>query len=117
MSQRLERNLPLLKVLHSCKPKFRKLILKESPKDLVYCLCEVISNFLEGNIPIEKEKLQKLKKHKQKLFSLAAKKGGHKKKNTIKEKRQILVQSGGFLPAILGPLLGIATSLISNLIN
>lgn len=113
MSQRLCNNADILKYLSKCNCRFRKHILKKAPKDLVYSICELVHNILQGKVPLNKEQFNKLKRHRSTLKRLASKKGGRK----LKEKREILVQRGGFLPLILGPLVGIASSLISSLIE
>lgn len=114
MSSRLKDNAEILKYLAKCNNKrFRKHIISEAPKDLVYSICEGCSNILRGKVPLSKEQFNNLKRHHSTLKRLASKQGGRR----LKEKRQILVQNGGFLPFVLGPLIGLASSLISGLID
>ena len=117
MSDRLQRNIDTLKVLHKCPADIRQAILENSPNELVCCLCEVIHNFLQGNIPVKSCLLKRMKLHKETLCNIANTKCSKNKVTSIKKKRELLVQTGGFLPFILGPLLGIATSLIGDLIS
>ena len=107
MSVRLERNLDFLRVLCKTKPKQRKLILENSTNDLVLCICEIIDNVLRGTVKLLPSQKKALKKHRKVLRQLSERKGN------IKARRAILVQKGGFLPAILAPVLTIAASLLS----
>lgn len=113
MSDRLKRHIHELYTLHSCKPCQRNNYLKNASPDLVHCLCEVCHNILKGNIPISKNQLNKLKKHRNLMRKLVDIQGEKKNKN-LKEKRKLISQTGGFLPLILTPLLTIASELIAN---
>jgi hypothetical protein len=39
------------------------------------------------------------------------------RKTNLTKKRKLLVQKGGFLPALLAPIIGVATGLIGDLIG
>ena len=111
MAKRLQRNLEILKILKNCKSrKDQNCILKLVNKDLIQCLCDCAHNILQGNIKLSKQKKISLKKHSSALRDLAEKKGG------IEKKRKFLIQKGGFLPALLGPIISIASGLISQLV-
>lgn len=105
-TDRLERNLDFLKLLTKVKPKQRQAIIKTSDRDLVLCLCECVLNLLEGNLKITPSQLEKLKRYKNPLRTLVD------NKTSIKEKRNILEQRGGFLPILLAPILSIASQLL-----
>ena len=67
-------------------------------------LCECALNCLKGNVPLTDGQKQKLCRHKQKLRSLPD------KNNSLTEKRELLVQKGGFIFLLLKPLLmGLST--------
>lgn len=100
-----------LKVLRKAKPRLRKGILKLAEKDLITCLFECSHNVLKGNIQLSKKQKQALKKHSKALRELA------KRKTPVSQRRKILVQKGGFLPALLGPILAVATTLLSGLVS
>ena len=68
-----------------CSPEFTK------------CICECVKNVLVGNVKLTPEHKRKLKRHKHSLRKLTS------KKTSQKEKKR-LVQSGGFLGALLGPI-------------
>lgn len=109
--QRVKRNLDFLKVLYKANKCQRHGIIKGANKDLIICLCECADNLLKGNIPIKEETKQKLRRHKKPLRELAD------KKSSLKVKREILCQRGGFLPLLLAPVLSIAGSLIADAIS
>ena len=96
----MKRHVLCLELLQRIKNrKLRKAILVHSDSDLICSICECAWNILRGNVsltPKEKSKLRKYKKH---LRTLAS-----KKVSTVR-KRKVL-QTGGFLSALLAPLAG-----------
>ena len=87
-----------LKYFCKGKPYICKLIIEKADNSLIKCLCECAHNILKGNIELSKKDLKKLKRYRRKLHDLV------NKKVSVKRKKKIL-QTGGILPAILGPLL------------
>ena len=110
MSARLKRNLDFLRVLKKANTKQRKAILDSGNKDLILCLCEVIDNILAGTIKLSIKQKKELSKYKSILRQLID------KKITLTKKKQLFIQKGGFLPAILGPALGLAATILGQLI-
>ena len=112
MSSKLKQNLPLLRILQKSKVTERKAILKSADKELLLSICEWIDNILQGNVKLKPEHLRKLKRHASILRKLQNRQLG------IKKRRNILIQQGGFLPALLAPIVsGLAGTLLSNLIG
>ena len=98
MSSRVKRQANVLKALAKAHPHVCHAILKGASKDLLQCLAECAYNILRGNVlltPLQKKSLTKYKKQIRQVAD---------KKTILKRKRQI-VQKGGFLPALLAPLL------------
>ena len=86
--------------LTEASPKFRKKIIQEAPAELVNCISECCQNVLKGNVPLSSAQKQKLHSKRQQLRLLA------NKKVSVKKKKIILNQKGGFFPLIaLAPLL------------
>lgn len=110
MSARLKRNLDLLRVLKKANKKQRTAILETGNKDLILCLCEVIDNILAGTVKLTPKQKKELTKYKSLLRQLID------KKIDLNQKRNLIIQKGGFLPAILGPALGLAATIIGQLI-
>ena len=98
MSQRLKKFAPYLRLLHKSSPKVRKSLAKKhcSP-EFIKCICECAKNILLGNVALSPTHKRQLKRHKRLLRKLVLKKTG------LKNKKKIMVQSGGFLGALLGP--------------
>ena len=105
MSTRVKRQANILKALATAHPHVCHVILKGADKDLLKCLSECAYNILQGNVTLTSAQKARLTKYKQKLRKVA------NRKTSLKEKQK-LVQTGGFLPALLAPLL---TSVIAPL--
>lgn len=99
MSTRVKRQAHVLSALAKSHPHVCKAILRGADKDLLHCLTECAYNIIRGNIPLTPTQKAQLTKYKRQLRNVANKKTGLKQK-------QKFVQTGGFLPALLAPLLG-----------
>lgn len=109
LPKRLKENKYLLYALHKAKPQMRKAIIRNSNSGLIKTLAEISLNTLKGNIEQTPDSKKKLKKYKRGLRCLAC------SKRSVLNKRNILVQQGGFLPVLLGSLLsGIIGKLLEN---
>ena len=104
MADRLKKHLELMKILHKAKPKLKKGILANVDDDVIKCICECCLNILKGNVEITDQQKVKLHRYKRQLYALCERK-------PLKAKRAILNQTGGLVPAVLGPLLAIVGSL------
>lgn len=111
MSKRIKKHLEILKILKKCSPKQRKALLQAADNSLIYCICECIDNVLRGNVKLSSAKKKELAKHVAVLRKIAD------RKTKVDNKRTLLVQKGGFLPALLAPVIGIAGGLIGDLIG
>ena len=98
MSSRVKRQAPILKTLSQAHPHVCRAILRGADKDLLQCLSECALNVLKGNVKLTPGQKASLTKYKQKLRKVA------NKKVSLKEKHRI-IQTGGFTPALLAPLL------------
>lgn len=99
----------MLYILKDCKPKLRKALIQNADNGLITTLNEIIYNTLNGNNIIDKNTKKKLKKYKKPMRCLIC------PKKSILSKRKILVQKGGFLPAIITSLLsGVIGKLLEN---
>jgi hypothetical protein len=100
MSKRLNRNLDYLKKLKGVKKvSKRNDYLKNANDDLVACLVECVANIVRGNVPMTTKQKSNLKCHLRSLRDLS------KVRNLKKAKKKLLKQKGGFLPAVLTPIL------------
>jgi len=99
MSQTLKKFAPYLHILHKSSPKVRKSLTRQhcSP-EFVKCICECVKNVLVGNVDLTPEHKRRLKRHKLSLRKLVLKK-------TSQAEKKRIVQQGGFLGALLGPII------------
>ena len=109
MSARIARNIKLLEKLRRAKTAQRNKIIKSAPADFILTLCEIAHNVLKGNIPLNTAQYQKCRSKKKWLRAVSKKSGSSGKK-----RKQLLCQSGGFLPALLGIALPLLTSLLTS---
>jgi hypothetical protein len=88
-------------LLSNCKSKkLRKIILKHCDDDLLKAIIEIVLNVLKGNVDIcEKTKLG-LKKYKKSMRKLIC------PQLSLKAKRKVVQQSGGFLNILLPTIIG-----------
>lgn len=100
MSKCVIKNLPVLEERATTTSKKRRKILEDTSLELIKSIVECIENVLKGNVVLKKKCLNKLKKYKSilhKIFSTGQK---------LTQKKHIIVQNGGgFLPALLVPLI------------
>ena len=108
MSARIERNLPLLKVLCGAKPALIKAVLKGASPDLINTLSECSLNILKGNVRLTSAQKKQLCRYKQSLRALS-------KKGTLLKRRKQILQKGGFLGALLKPVLSVLGGLLGPL--
>lgn len=102
-SARLQRTADILKGLKRCKAAKLK---KALTNDVLKSLSECCYNVLHGNVPANGQQLKTLTKYKKQLRNMAD------RRVSLKKKRQLVTQSGGFL----GPLLGVIAPILSSLL-
>lgn len=102
MSKCTLRNAEFLKEL--CK-KNRRSQIKKPTSDNIQSLTEIARNALKGNINYNISTKKKLNKFKKQIRNLAA------KRISVKKKKNILLQRGGFLPLLITPVLSAAGAL------
>ena len=101
MSQTLKKYSLYLRVLLKSSPRVRSTLAKKHcSSEFIKCICECAKNVLAGNVTLSPEHKRRLKRHKHSLRKLAL------KKTPISTKKKI-VQNGGFLGALLGPVVKI----------
>jgi len=110
-SKRMVKHYQLLKLLSKAKEEQRKALIENTDKELIFCICECIQNLLAGNVPCSHARRRTLKKSADVLREII------RCKTPLKTKRQLLIQQGGFLPALLAPIVGIVGGLIGDLIG
>lgn len=95
----------LLNALARAKPAVRKEMLKQSGFGVIKSITECIENVLRGNVKLGKKHLKNLKKHKKQLERV------YKSGRKWSSKKKVIIQSGGgFLPALLLPVISALAS-------
>ena len=82
-------------------------IINEGGMELVHCICDCVHNILQGNIPVNEEEKERLKRYKECLRALVEKK-------TSDKKRKHLIQEGGFLGSLIPILEGLVGKLFTG---
>ena len=96
---RLKKHCDILKLLYQAKPKVRAALIEDASPELLTCLAECSLNILKGNVPLDSSQKEKLRRQRHKLRLLASKK-------VSKTNKKKIIQKGGFLSALLAPIVG-----------
>lgn len=102
----------MLSVLSKASPPLRKKLIQTASKEVIDTVCECCLNVLKGTIPLSKHQKQCLGKHRHVLRQMV------QKKIPIRQKKKMLVQRGGILPLLLGPILkGVLGTMLGGLVG
>lgn len=108
MSARLKRHSAFLRTLHRASEADRKRLLKSHcNKDFIGCMTECCKNVLKGNVPMTTPQKKILKRKRHMLHKIALKK-------TSQTQKKKIIQSGGFIGALLGPIVSVLGSLFGG---
>ena len=110
MSERLRKHVSLIKRLRRMNTSERREFIGRCEPGFIDCLSECCKNVIKGNVSLKPNQLKRLCRYKKSLRLVS-------KKKTSRKARRKLLQSGGFLPLLIGPLLGLASSLVAGAIN
>jgi len=99
-TKNLRANDAFLKLLCNTTTVQRKQLLRTATNNQVLSVCECVHNILKKNIPLSQQQFKKLRKCKAVLYKLA------NQKSSVAQRKRVLEQSGGFLPAIIAPIIG-----------
>lgn len=94
LPKNIESQKDILRSLVSSKKSIRTGILKNGDKKLVQAICECCYNLLQGTLILNNEQKTELSKFKHSFRKLI-------EKSSLKTKKKILSQHGGFLPYLL----------------
>ena len=82
-------------------------IIDEGGMELVHCICDCVHNILQGNIPVNEEKKERLKPHRHCMEKLV------NEKTSDREKKRI-IQDGGFPGSLIPILVGLVGKLFTG---
>jgi len=103
MSRRVRKYLPVLKRIAKLGDKAKRDYVRKCDKEFLDCISECAKNVVKGNVPLTNRQKTRLRRSRNELRALSV-------KTSLRKKRRIL-QKGGFLTALLPPVLGILSSL------
>ena len=107
-SKRVTDHFGVLEYLKSLNNKDQKSFIQGASPELLKTISEICLNLIKGSIEISKEDINKLRKYKKQILTLS------EKKHSIKTRKKLCSQRGGFLPTLIGLTLpGIITAIIS----
>ena len=105
---KVNQHLPFLCTCFESTGKLRKDMIAHANKGQMKAIGEIALNLLKGNMLIPTPSFKRLKPHKSKLLYLT------RKKPSLKKKKQVLNQKGGFLPALASLIAPLAVDLIGK---
>ncbi len=111
MSENLKNNIDYLHVLCKCNKRQREGIIEGANKELIDTICKCADNVLDGRLQLTDCQYKRLKGYKKELRLL------RDKGAPLSEKKNAIVQKGGFLGALLTPIIAIAGSLIGDAVG
>jgi len=105
MSERVKKYLSVLKRIHRLGDRAKREYVRKCDKQFVECVSECAKNVIKGNVPLTSRQIKNLRHKRHDMRALS------KKKTSLRAKRKIL-QKGGFLTALLPPVLSVLGSLL-----
>ena len=105
---KVKQHLPFLCTCFKSNGKQRKDMISHANKGQMEAIGEIALNLLKGNIVIPNSSFTRLKPHKSKLLYLT------RKKPSLKQKKLVLNQKGGFLPALASLIAPLAVDLLGK---
>lgn len=109
VSRRVTSNAPYLRVLKDATPKNRVSLLKTVPDSTIHAILECTHAALTNKIPLKPRTRCTLRRHKRAMISVL------RPGLSIRQRRQKLVQRGGFIGTLIGALAAGIPALISAL--
>jgi len=97
MSSRIRKYLPVLKPINKLGDRAKRDFVRKCDRGFLDCISECAKNVLKSNVPLTDRQKTKLCRS--------------RKKTALRKKRRIL-QKGGFLTALLLPILGVLANLL-----
>ena len=97
MSRMIREYLSVLKRIVRMKDNARQSFLKKCDKEIIDCFSECAKNVLKSNVPLKKRQYECLRRQKKNVRALA------RKGTSLRVKRRIVQQRGGFLASLLVP--------------
>ena len=108
MSDLTKQLTPFIITLSDLKPQQRRKFLESCNNKHIRGLEEVCLNICKNSVPLNEDQLKTCKKWRKKIRLLAL------KRYPLKKKKELLVQRGGFLPALLPVIASVLGAVLSR---
>lgn len=110
ITSNLRKNAHMLLALFKGNHRIQRVVLKAADDSLVQSVCECALNVVKNdNVKVTPTQKRRLKRFMKELRKLTYSK-------TSKTQKRKIIQTGGFLPAVIGPLVGLLTGVIGGLL-
>jgi hypothetical protein len=110
MTSRLSRHARDLQLLADASPIVRRRIISQAPNDLLLALVDAAKRLLKGDVSLTPLQLGAVRRHKKNFRKVIA------PRTTPRQLRKVY-QTGGFLPALLGPILKVGLPLLNGILG
>jgi hypothetical protein len=97
-------------MLADASPKARRKIISQAPDDLILALVDAAKKLIKGDISLTPQQLGVVRRHRKHFEKIT------KPRVSVREVRKAC-QVGGFLPALLGPILKIGLPILSGVLG
>ena len=111
MAPRIEITRAFVHLLAKCNSQRRQVLLENATNEQLKGLFELCMNMKRGNLPINSVQLQRFRRHKKTFDTLA------NKRISIRKKRAVINQQGGFVAAVAKFALPLLTHIIASQIS
>jgi len=108
MSTQIRKYYPVLKKMVRMGNATRTRAIKQCNRELIDCISECAKNVIKGNVPLNKRQFTSLQRKKKDIRALAS------KRTSVKKKRVIASQKGGFLTSLLVPAVAALGSILAD---
>ena len=110
LSKRMKENICVMAALHKAPSHIRKIGIDNASPELIKAFTEIARNLAAGNVRVSPHSQMALRRHGKKLDQMIS-----GKTSIIRKKR--LLQEGGFLGALVKPLMGVIGPLVKPLVG
>jgi len=100
MSLRVKKYLPVLKRIRKLGDRARRDYVRKCDREFIDCVSECAKNVIKGNVSLTDRQKARLRRNRNDLRAVSL------KKTSLRKKRHI-VQKGGFLTALIPPVVGL----------
>ena len=91
--------------------KRRHLLIDLADPSELKAITEIVKNCISGNVPLDTACIKKMRRHKNKLRLIS------KKRFPLKQKKELMKQTGGILPALIPLAISTVASLVKSFIK